>query len=282
MRSSAAASASRGRSTRRSRSAPSLPASLLCQALALLPSLPAGPAAAPAQAPTARSSTSTSPSSSAAARSRLLVAKYQALAFFSDAMSFQIVRNLGGGSLVDALLYSLSEAGLMLIARPARRLFYVVAWLFLRGAGGATPLPCPILAARPGRRSRWRWRRRRCSCSRSTGSTTRARRSARFNGVIVVGTLLARRRPISTATAGASSPSRSTGSRSTAAAIPMRSTCPATASTRTAMAATSPSPARRRDRAAAGHRRPQAHVILIVLESTRADAIGRRRRTAGR
>ena len=46
-----------------------------------------------------------------------LVAKYQALAYFSDAMSFQIVRNLGGGSLVDALKYSLSEAGLMLIAR---------------------------------------------------------------------------------------------------------------------------------------------------------------------
>src|SRR5690349_14348694 len=30
-----------------------------------------------------------------------MVAKYQALAFFSDAMSLQIVRNLGGGSLVD-------------------------------------------------------------------------------------------------------------------------------------------------------------------------------------
>ena len=59
----------------------------------------------------ARCSTSTSSSSSAAARSAVTVAKYQALAYFSDAMSFQIVRNLGGGSLVDALLYSLSEAG---------------------------------------------------------------------------------------------------------------------------------------------------------------------------
>src|SRR6185503_6357438 len=38
----------------------------------------------------------------------ILIAKYQALAFFSDAMSFQIVRNLGGGSLVDALRYVLS------------------------------------------------------------------------------------------------------------------------------------------------------------------------------
>src|ERR1700709_1007003 len=40
----------------------------------------------------------------------IMVAKYQALAFFSDAMSFQIMRNLGGGSLGDALLYSLSES----------------------------------------------------------------------------------------------------------------------------------------------------------------------------
>ena len=38
----------------------------------------------------------------------VLVAKYQALTYFSDAMSFQIVRNLGGGCLVDALKYSLS------------------------------------------------------------------------------------------------------------------------------------------------------------------------------
>lgn len=44
------------------------------------------------------------------------IAKYEALAYFSDAMSFQIVRNLGGGSLADALLYSLSEAGLVAIA----------------------------------------------------------------------------------------------------------------------------------------------------------------------
>lgn len=45
----------------------------------------------------------------------LLVAKYQALSYFSDALSFQVVRNLGGGSLVQALLYSASEAGLVLL-----------------------------------------------------------------------------------------------------------------------------------------------------------------------
>jgi hypothetical protein len=62
----------------------------------------------------------------------LLVAKYQALAFFSDAMSFQIIRNLGGGSLVDALLYALSDAGLMLIALAGAVALYLVALFVLR------------------------------------------------------------------------------------------------------------------------------------------------------
>src|SRR5688572_19269234 len=60
------------------------------------------------------------------------IAKYQALAYFSDAMSFQIVRNLGGGSLADALLYSLSEAGLILIAAAGAMLIYAGALLVLR------------------------------------------------------------------------------------------------------------------------------------------------------
>jgi len=71
-----------------------------------------------------------------------MIAKYQALAFFSDAMSFQIVRNLGGGSLVDALLYSLSEAGLMVIALGGAALFYLIALLVLRRRWrNAPPLP---------------------------------------------------------------------------------------------------------------------------------------------
>ena len=72
----------------------------------------------------------------------IMVAKYQALAFFSDAMSFQIVRNLGGGSLVDALLYSLSEAGLMAIALGGAAIFYAVALLVLRRRWRASP-PLP-------------------------------------------------------------------------------------------------------------------------------------------
>ncbi len=61
-----------------------------------------------------------------------IVAKYEALAYFSDAMSFGIVRNLGGGSLAQALLYTLSEAGLILIGLGGALLVYLAAWLFLR------------------------------------------------------------------------------------------------------------------------------------------------------
>lgn len=53
-----------------------------------------------------------------------LVARYQALSYFSDALSFEIVRNLGGGSLSDALLYSLAEARLVGIAAAGAALAY--------------------------------------------------------------------------------------------------------------------------------------------------------------
>ncbi|HTU13529.1 MAG TPA: sulfatase-like hydrolase/transferase [Allosphingosinicella sp.] len=72
----------------------------------------------------------------------VLIGKYQALAFFSDAMSFQIVRNLGGGSLKDALLYSLSEVGLAAIVGGLALLFYaVVRFLFRRRWREAGTLP---------------------------------------------------------------------------------------------------------------------------------------------
>jgi sulfatase-like protein len=79
----------------------------------------------------------------------VLAAKYQALAYFSDAMSFQIVRNLGGGSLVDALKYSLSEAGLMLLACGGALLLYAGALLLLRRRWrDAPPLRAPRLSTR--------------------------------------------------------------------------------------------------------------------------------------
>ena len=78
-----------------------------------------------------------------------LIAKYEALSYFSDAMSFQIVRNLGGGSLVDALKYSLSEAGLMLIAGGGALLFYLAVRFFLRRRWrDAAPIPDRRLSGR--------------------------------------------------------------------------------------------------------------------------------------
>jgi uncharacterized membrane protein len=72
----------------------------------------------------------------------LLVAKYQALSYFSDAMSFQIVRNLGGGSIADAILYTLSDSGLILIGLGGAALVYAVALLlFRRRWKESAPLP---------------------------------------------------------------------------------------------------------------------------------------------
>src|SRR5207253_709897 len=56
--------------------------------------------------------------------------------------SFQIIRNLGGGSLTDALLYSLSEAGLMLIGAGLALVFYAgVRFVFRRRWREAAALP---------------------------------------------------------------------------------------------------------------------------------------------
>lgn len=61
-----------------------------------------------------------------------LVAKFQVLSYFSDAMSFQIIRNLGGGSLMGAFLYVLSEAGLLLLGVGAIAVFYYAAYRLFR------------------------------------------------------------------------------------------------------------------------------------------------------
>ncbi|HEX8573578.1 MAG TPA: sulfatase-like hydrolase/transferase [Allosphingosinicella sp.] len=54
----------------------------------------------------------------------LLVAKFQALAYFSDAMGFELIRNLGGGSLATAALYVLDEAALLGLAAAGAMLAY--------------------------------------------------------------------------------------------------------------------------------------------------------------
>ncbi|HEV2818272.1 MAG TPA: sulfatase-like hydrolase/transferase [Allosphingosinicella sp.] len=201
----------------------------------------------------------------------ILFAKYQALAFFSDAMSFQIIRNLGGGSLVEALLYVLSDAGLVLIALGGGAAFYLIALLFVR-------------RATPALRDHYRLGRRPAlaACLAVPALLFAANRvpdaraaAARFDGVIAVSTLLDRasdfdrdgwsffsfpidrqpfdpgRHPYALDIPGDGIDQDGVGGDFAFAGS----------------AATAPPPV------IAGARR---HVVLIVLESTRADAIGRR------
>jgi hypothetical protein len=204
----------------------------------------------------------------------VLVGKYQALAFFSDAMSFQIVRNLGGGSLTDALLYSLSEAGLMLIGGGAALIFYAaVRFFFRRRWRAAAPLP-----------DHWRPSGRQFALLLGAAplmlfavnrvDDSRAALS-RFNSVIAISTLLEQAtdfdrdgysffsfpldgRPFD-------------GSRHPYALdIPGDGIDQDGLGGDFVFSGTAPRPAR----AVLAGRRP--NVILIVLESTRADAVGRR------
>ncbi|HEY9555075.1 sulfatase-like hydrolase/transferase [Allosphingosinicella sp.] len=59
----------------------------------------------------------------------ILATKYRLLSYFSDAIGFQVIRNLGGGSLVESFLYILSEAGLLAFGLAVAAFFY---WVSLR------------------------------------------------------------------------------------------------------------------------------------------------------
>lgn len=56
----------------------------------------------------------------------VLAAQYQLASYFSDAVGFALLKQLGGGSLVDAILFGLSEIGL---AAVALAVLGVAAWL---------------------------------------------------------------------------------------------------------------------------------------------------------
>jgi phosphoglycerol transferase MdoB-like AlkP superfamily enzyme len=58
-----------------------------------------------------------------------LIAKFEALSYFSDALGFELIRSLGGGSVAEAALYVASEAALMLVAAAGAVLAW---WLALR------------------------------------------------------------------------------------------------------------------------------------------------------
>jgi hypothetical protein len=79
-----------------------------------------------------------------------LVAKFQVLSYFSDAIGLQVIRNLGGGSLLDPFLYILEEAGLLLLALSTALVIYVFA-IRLLGLGGRNSKRLP-----PGWQPSWR------------------------------------------------------------------------------------------------------------------------------
>jgi Sulfatase len=63
----------------------------------------------------------------------LLAAKYEVLTYFSDAIGFRLIRNLGGGSFVQALLYVRDEAALIGVAAAAAALAWLAGrWLVKR------------------------------------------------------------------------------------------------------------------------------------------------------
>lgn len=62
----------------------------------------------------------------------LLVAKFEALAYFSDAMGFELIRSLGGGSLAAAALYVLDEAVLIGVGAAGAALAYLACFALVK------------------------------------------------------------------------------------------------------------------------------------------------------
>src|SRR5687767_1426565 len=56
----------------------------------------------------------------------LLAAKYEVLSYFSDAISFQLIRNLGGGSAAEAMLYVRDEAAQLALFAVAAAVAYAI------------------------------------------------------------------------------------------------------------------------------------------------------------
>jgi hypothetical protein len=78
----------------------------------------------------------------------LLAAQYQLASYFSDAAGFALLRQLGGGSLVDALLFGLSEIGVAALALAGLGLGAWLAWRLLASFMPAD-LPSPEGAGGP-------------------------------------------------------------------------------------------------------------------------------------
>lgn len=72
-----------------------------------------------------------------------LIAKFEALSYFSDALGFELIKSLGGGSLAEAALYVASEGALMLVAAAGAVLAW---WLALRLGRRWLPETVPMAA----------------------------------------------------------------------------------------------------------------------------------------
>ncbi|RDC61039.1 hypothetical protein HME9302_02256 [Alteripontixanthobacter maritimus] len=76
-----------------------------------------------------------------------LAAQYQLHSYFSDAVGFALLKQLGGGSLVDALLYGLSEIGIALLALAG---LAGVVWCVWKLAKRFLPADLPVPRAPSG------------------------------------------------------------------------------------------------------------------------------------
>lgn len=77
----------------------------------------------------------------------LLAAQYQLHSYFSDAVGFTLIKQLGGGSLVDAIKFGLSEIGIAALALAGASL---AAWLLWKVLTRFLPAAAPA-ASGPGR-----------------------------------------------------------------------------------------------------------------------------------
>lgn len=62
----------------------------------------------------------------------ILALQYQVHSYFSDALSFALLKQLGGGSLLDALLFGLTEVGVALLTISGGAWITWMTWRFLR------------------------------------------------------------------------------------------------------------------------------------------------------
>jgi hypothetical protein len=74
----------------------------------------------------------------------LLTVKYEVLSYFSDAIGFQLIRNLGGGSLFDALLFVMDEAGLLAMAGLGAAATWWLARRVVKSFAPAHVRPAPL------------------------------------------------------------------------------------------------------------------------------------------